>query len=228
MNYDDRRVCLDCFSDNTLRDFIETNGMVGNCHWCALKNVKTVPVFELSEMFRAVAACYDEVTGPETYLHHESISYLLQEDWCIFSDKIEDADLLQEMTLAILMADVDPKERGDFPDYDGFFARQLPDLVDEWFNTLDNMLNKGKPHQEPKGNDNLDGFPSRLELAIEDGMRILQAGSIYWRARIHKDRKRKNRFTLSEMGAPHQEIVKAGRANRDKEPVLYLATDCSL
>ena len=225
MIYDDRKVCIDCFADSFLRELIKTEGTIGDCYWCESEEVQTLPVFELSEMFRAVAACYEEVTGPDSFLHFESISYLLQEDWSIFSDKIEDSDLLQEMTLAILVADTEFKERIDFPNYDGFFTRQMPDLEFQWFDQLEDLLKDDKRNQKTIRREDLDGFPSRLEVAIEDSLRSLCTEDTYWRARIHKDRNRKDRFALSEMGAPGPKVAKARRANRFKESVLYLATD---
>lgn len=226
MIYDCRRVCVNCFSDMILQDLIEKEGENGDCDWCESNDAKTIHIYELSEMFRNVADCYDEVTGPDAYLRGETISYLLQEDWNIFSDKIgDDCDLVQEMTLAIMVADTEPKERVDFPDYNGFFIRQMPDLEFEWFDKLEKMLNDDKPHQKSKNNDDLDELPDRIEFAIEDRKRSLNAGDIFWRARIHKDRKRKDRLTLSEMSAPSTEDATAGRANSANEPVLYLATD---
>ena len=102
MIYDCRRACVNCFSDTILQDLIKREGEDGDCDWCDSNDVKTIPIYELSDMFRAVAECYDEVIGPDAYIRGETISYCLQEDWNLFSPNIEeDTELIQEMTLAI-------------------------------------------------------------------------------------------------------------------------------
>lgn len=224
MIYDNRELCINCFVDSFLKKLIEENGRIGTCYWCGSENVKTVPVFELSDIFRAVAECYDEITGPSAYLNGETISYRLQEDWNIFSDNI-DPDLIQEISVAIMYADIEPKERDDYPDYNGFFVWEMPDLEFEWFDKLETLINLNKSQQESEKIDASDDLPDRIELAIEDRTSVLKAGRCFWRARIHKDRNRKTRFTPSEMGAPPPNVATAGRANKANEPVLYLATD---
>ena len=149
-----------------------------------------------------------------------------QNDWDIFSDKVEgDDDLLQEMTLAILVADTKPKERVDFPHYDGFFVHQEPDILHEWYDKLDEMLNLKSSQHEDSDVYEPAGFPGRIELAIEGSTHVFNTDDIYFRARIHKDRRRKKRLSLSEMRAPAPKDATEGRANRIGEPVLYLATD---
>ncbi len=118
MIYDCRRACVNCFNDKVLRIFIKSEGENGDCDWCDSISVKTIPIYELSDMFRAAADCYDEVTGPDAYIRGETISGCLQQEWNIFSPNIEeDSELIQEMTLAILVADTRLKERLDLPDY---------------------------------------------------------------------------------------------------------------
>ena len=225
MFFDSRKACINCFNDPILKEIIETDGSIGDCSWCGSTEIKTIWIADLSEQFRMVAGCYDEITGPEAYLNGESIAYWLQNDWGIFSDRIDDEVFLQEMTSAILIADTEPKEQCDFPDYSGFFIRQMPDLEFEWYDKLYRILSNGKNIPAATSEEEDDGYPSRLEFAIESCLTNRNEGEIFWRARIHKDRKRKKRFDPSEMGAPKSSEAKAGRANRDKESVLYLASD---
>jgi RES domain-containing protein len=49
-------------------------------------------------------------------------------------------------------------------------------------------------------------------------------GKTFYRARIHKDRTRKDWFKPEEMGAPPPEKTKAGRGNVKDTPVLYLSS----
>ena len=222
MFYDTRRTCINCFNDKILRDFVESEGEIGACDWCGSTEVKTTPIYTLSEMFRAVVDCYDEVAN----LEGELISVCLQEDWSVFSpENEENPDFIQELAVAILVADTEPKGRIDFPDYNGFFRSELPELEFEWFDKLEKMLT-GQNSNRDEGFDNgLGDLPDRIEYAIEERAHSIESGKVCYRARIHKDRKRKKRFSTSEMGAPPIDEAKAQRGNKEKEPVLYLASD---
>lgn len=67
--------------------------------------------------------------------------------------------------------------------------------------------------------------PDILEVACEDLVKEYQEGDILYRARTHKNRSLREKFTLEELGAPSPRNAKASRANRYGEPVLYLASD---
>ncbi|MCG7852145.1 MAG: RES family NAD+ phosphorylase [Methanosarcinaceae archaeon] len=222
MIYDSRQTCINCFADKILRDFIGSEGEIGACDWCGSTQIKTTPIFTLSEMFRSIVDCYDEVS----YTEGERISLCLQEDWRVYSPEIEeDPDLIQELTVAILVADTEPKERVDFPDYNGFFRIELPELEFEWFEKLQKMLKGKNPYRDEDFDNGFNDFPDRIEYAIEEKAKTIKSDKIYYRARIHKDRKRKARLSPGEMGAPSIDEAKAGRGNKEKEPVLYLASD---
>ncbi len=76
MIYDSRQTCINCFDDKIIRDFIESEGEIGVCDWCGSTEIKTTPIVTLSEMFRAIVDCYNEVSCTEG----ELISVCLQED----------------------------------------------------------------------------------------------------------------------------------------------------
>ena len=125
MYYDSRKACTECFKDRVLREEISERNQLGDCDWCGAKNVCIIPIFELSELFRDVASIY-EPAG----LRGDPIGCLLQDDWEVFSDRIEDLELMQDITLAILVADLRPKEIYDYPEFDqAYFRRCLGDGV---------------------------------------------------------------------------------------------------
>jgi hypothetical protein len=127
--YDCRKACINCFNDRILHELIENEGDLADCDWCGSINIKTIPIHMLSEMFRDVAECYHEVTGPDAYMKGEWLSGCFQEDWDLFSSKIEgNPEFIQEMTLAILVADKTQKERFELPDYSEFFNLEMPEL----------------------------------------------------------------------------------------------------
>lgn len=141
--YDCRKACINCFNDIILYELIENEGDLADCDWCGSKDIKTIPIHMLSEMFRDSAKCYDEVTGPDAYMRGKNISECFQEDWDLFSSKIEgNPAFIQEMTLAILVADTRQKERFDLPDYSGFFNLEMPELEFEWFEKLEKSSKK--------------------------------------------------------------------------------------
>jgi len=230
MHRNDSLVCQHCFKDKVLIDLIRREGRRGWCDWCGGRNVYVIPLYELGDIFRDVVQIY----SPDD-IHGDWISYLLQEDWNIFSDRIEQApnDLMQELTVAILKAGLDPKDyfSGDYPDYNDFFRRKEGWLVGHWHDKAEAYFLNGQKrlketlpsisnHKKP-----IDDLPDQLEIAFEDLSKLYDPGHILYRARIHKDRFHSQWFSLSEIGAPSPADARAGRANRKGEPVLYLASE---
>ncbi len=89
------------------------------------------------------------------------------------------------------------------------------------------MPTPGKEEAERIEGEIADGLPSQIEIAFEDLATTFEEGRVLYRARVHDNRKRKERFENHELSAPLPEEAKAGRANRKGEPVLYLASDKS-
>jgi len=224
---EERYVCIRCFKDRYLRDLIQENRQKGTCDFCGSRNVSIYPLDDLADLFRDVAAIYDPVDGFGGTL----ISYLLQEDWNIFSRKIVDApdNLMQAVAVAILQSGLHPKDDVDYPDYSGFFRRRDRWLEEHWHSKAEAFIEspekdaqKALPNFETEDDPE---YPDYLEVAFEDLAVSYELGHIFFRARIHEDRFRKDRIKLSEMGAPRPEDARAFRANRAKVPVLYLASD---
>ncbi len=225
-------VCHRCFKDKIIIDLIRREGRKGLCDWCEARSLYVIPLHELGDMFRDVVSIYQpgDING-------DHISYLLQEDWNIFSDKIEQAsdNLMQDLTVAILKAGLRPKEylSGDYPEYDDFFYRKEDWLVEHWHEMAEAYFLSGKgpakdtslPAPQQANSLSIEGLPDQLEVAFEDLSTIYDIGHILHRARIHKDRFREDWFSLTEMGAPPPDKAIAGRANRKNEPVLYLASN---
>ena len=230
MNRDDSLACHRCFKDEVLIDFIRQKGRRGWCDWCGARNVYVLPLYKLGDIFRDAVSIYESADW--TY---DSISFLLQGDWEVFSDRIEQApdELMQRMTVAILKAGLDPKDyfSGDYPDYEGGFRSQEASLVDHWHEMAEAYFVGGQDDIKQAlrsahgSQDAYEDLPDQMEVAFEDLLVIYEPGKILYRARIHKDRFRTERFNLPEVGAPPPDKALAGRANRKNEPVLYLASD---
>jgi len=228
MRKDCSHACHRCFKDKVLIDLIRSEGKRGWCDWCGGRNVYVTPLHELGEMLRDVASIYQpgDING-------DTLSFLLQEDWNIFSDQIEQAsdDLMQDLTIAILKAGLSPRDysTGDYPDFDGYFHRKNEWLVEHWHEKAETYFLGGQralqdtvpanPNQIAPDDD----LPDQLAVAFEDLSYTYEPSRILYRARIHEDRFREKWFSRDEVGAPPPQNTRAGRANRKNKPVLYLA-----
>lgn len=224
MTSDRSFACDGCFEDPKLRDYIREHGGRGNCSWCGSKDRFLIPLSELDPIFREVAVIYDEVGINEG----DYISYLLQEDWTVFSEAISEAgdDRMQMLCVAILEAGLHPKDDVDEPNYRGCFRPEESWLEENWHDQLEAILTgESPPHTLEESPNHGGDDPDPVEVAYEDLVEVYEKGKVFSRARIHKDRSRKERFTLPELGAPPPEKTPSGRVNRPGEPVLYLASD---
>ena len=224
-------VCHRCFRDKVLREFITSHGVRGPCPWCG-RNGVMVPLSALSQAFRDVAELYVPVEGPSAYREGEYLSFLLDDGWHVFDEKIQVNDLAQELTISIIYADLRPKERSIIADYEGFFRYSDNELEQIWddksYIILENEESGSKRENiGDLGNGISDAFPDQLRLAFEDLTTVFSVNTLLYRARIHQDRARSDRFRLDELGAPPPDLARPGRANRKGEPVLYLATNKS-
>ncbi|KAF0122220.1 MAG: Uncharacterized protein FD151_880, partial [bacterium] len=221
-------VCEKCFNDPKLIQWIREDGVISNCEWCGSRKVKVLSLYEIGEAFRDVASIYVAVTEP--YGYGDSIEYLLQEDWHIFSERITEAidDRFCDLTLAILNAGTDPKEDIDLPDYSGYFRSPSNWLENDWEQKIEALFVAATDSSALSEITNSDEFappPDVLAVAFEDLAEEYPYDKIFYRARIHKDRLRTERFNKNELGAPSPNETLAGRGNRKGEPVLYLASD---
>ena len=225
MNREGSRACHRCFKHKVLIDLIREAGQRGWCDWCGGRNVYVIPLWKLGEVFRHVLNIYEHSDSGG-----DQISFLLQEDWEIFSDKIEQGpdNLMQEMTVAILKAGLTAKDYySDYPDFDGDFRREEAWLEDRWDEMAEAFLSGKESAFEANDFAGAAGdvFPDQMEVAFEDLVTIYEPGKVLYRARIHKDRYRTEMFRLDEMGAPPPDKTLDGRANRAGQPVFYLASD---
>lgn len=218
--------CERCFRDPTLKEWIRANGARRPCSWCGSKRAYAVPLQALGPLFRDVVR--------DVYVQADwrgdSIGFLLQGDWQVFSDRIEaDTELRDQLAVAILKAGLHPKDDVDEPDYSGLFERPDSRLDEEWRTVLEEAL--ATPEETAHGAIEPDTRPDdrlrfdRLEVALEDLATELPAGQVLYRARIHEERRRVEWFGLAELAAPPPERAVASRANRAGQPVLYLASD---
>ena len=214
--------CHQCFADEQLVTWIKGHGTRGRCGWCEARNAYVVDLPSLGKLFEQVTALY----SPSDSVHGDYLSDLLQEDWEVFSEQILEKDLAKPLIEAIMTAGVDPGELMSMDvDYRGLFHRQELysfSLEEEWESTVASELfgKKVDAATSERGAD-LD----RTSFAIEDVGTTYPSQKALYRARLYKDRSRTGWYTLGEMGAPSPEKATAARANREEQPVLYMASD---
>ena len=223
----DEAACHLCFQDKALQDWIKGEGRKGGvCPWCGRRGY-IIDLAKLSEPFREVASIYVEVERGEL------ISTLLDEDWGVFSEQIQCDDLTQDLALAILYADLEPRDRLDYPNYGGgFFRSQQSSLEENWDAKADAALAGDMPEPDTQDVESIerdidDELPDLIQIVFMDLSIYFDAGKVLHRARPHDDRTRKERFQSVDLRPPPPEGATPGRANRKGRPVLYLASSRS-
>jgi RES domain-containing protein len=233
-----RFACRHCFRDERLRQWIsrQSNLQRGACGWCGTANARLIPLTELGPLFRTVARMYTENRGDNALLagRGEAIGFLFHEDWNTFSEVIEESGQVETFCAAILQAGLHPKDDVDEPDYDGLFFRDDPSrrgVAEDWEDRVTDLLSHPPapptPEEIAEQPDlaDIDYMPDRLEYIIEEMGREFMVGETLFRARVHRDRDRSGRFAPNEVGAPPGNRASAGRANREHDAMLYVATD---
>lgn len=216
--------CIKCFKDKVLLKEILSFNQKGDCSWCGSQDINIIPLYKLGELFRGVCSLYKQVDGGL-----DNISYLILEDWDLYGEKIEnDPVLMQDLTVSILESGIAHKDLfTDHPDYNEGFERTESLLLDYWDEIAIAHLT-GKKLGEDSDSDKKDMYSNLadiLGIVFEDLAVSYKQGHIFYRARIHDDRYRTNKFSTSDLGAPPRKEAIAGRANRKNEPVLYLANN---
>ncbi|MFZ5676711.1 MAG: RES family NAD+ phosphorylase [Pseudomonadota bacterium] len=222
--------CHLCFADRVLQDWIKQKSTLsGVCPWCGRRG-RLIGLEDLGEPFREVVSIYDPVDGSDTYEQGDLIGFLLDDGWNVFSEEIQTNDLSQSLAVAILEAGLSGKDLYDYPDYSGLFRHREYSLEDTWDRRARRVLGEDfSPNADTTSIESEMGedFPDQLRVAFEDLATDYEQGVVLYRARVHADRHRHDRFSVHEVGAPPSEVALAGRANRQGQRVLYLATNKS-
>ncbi len=166
--------------------------------------------------------------------HGETPEFLIDDDWQVFSERLlaQSGFPTRDLLLAILEFGLDPRDYVDERDYRCLFGPldSTPlDLHGDWDARVERLLMGTASAAEPSDENGDEGGNGPRYDAVVDAVDSVGLSYVtshaHFRARIHKDRARRTRFAPEEMGAPTPDVATAGRANREHEPVLYLASD---
>lgn len=180
-----------------------------------------VDVDDLGVLFEPIIRFYQPIDELDDK-QGDDLSFLMDEDWGIFSERIASRNCAQELLEAILRNINPPTDQiGVRINYSDCFRRKSSSsLEDDWENRIAEVLHE---MEEPaaQGSTEFD----RITFAIEDVGTGYPNGTTLYRARGYKDRKRIDWFSLDEMVAPSAKNATAGRANPKGTSVLYMASD---
>jgi RES domain-containing protein len=226
-------VCPNCFDESkALRDFIESEGVDGNCPTCGTKKTKIIEAAELTPLFEPLAKYYEVAMSGEHYIYDseddcailgddgELLHHLLQDEWPIFSDSLDEDDMQR------ILDEV-------WPHYDCTSGYVHEDLwyisPDEEFRSMAKRL----MHERrffPKQRDPEPGEISierLLDHRLEEYSAKLEPLT-WFRSRLHETApfgEIPEPFAPSVMGAPPKErLLRGGRANPAGIAYLYLAS----
>jgi len=224
-NMNDAYACEQCFADSRLVAWIRENGKRGRCDWCGASRCYRVPLADLGEIFRKATKIYEEVDYPPGA--GDFIWDLVQDEWGVFSEDLPQPRLKQ-LARSILQAGIDPKELVDFPELRFSAPPQTPLARGRLARAHSPALQSSPGTRFSAASARIGATPDppeALVVVFEDLSESLSVERPLFRARIHKSRVRKRRFTVEELGAPPPDKARAGRANAEGAPVLYAATD---
>ena len=196
-------VCPHCFNDKELVGFISTSNAIGDCSVCQTKNVPLLPIDELTNFFIELLECFQKSkTGMP-------LKTLIQSQWNLFASS--------EIATTILDDGILTKVSNTFSS-----SENLADYADDitanysYWNELKNILKWSQRY-----------FPdlSYLEDLGWDGFFNtqfqLQSGINLYRGRVHHQ-SGLTAYSKDRMMSPERQLVKAGRANPQGIPYLYL------
>lgn len=207
--------CDNCFHDDFLITFIQTNGKPNLCSFCEENSNYCIDPEELRELFIPLIGLY----GPRE-------DFMLSEDmeetdgnyiWEVLSDEwgiIDRSDKAEEIVKAIMGPDLRIYDSWveNEEEFMGEYLEVSGDLEKSW-----NQLREDLKHKNRFFNSELNElmeFLSILEFNIKSGENFYRA------RRCHKDK-----FLPSQMGSPPIDKARAGRGNPEGISYLYLASD---
>ena len=190
------RLCAECFKYPEIRDFIQSSGVKGTCAICKSQGVATIEHGELQDFFAEFLQLFSPAeTG-------RPLATFVQEEFDLFSSRVTG-----EKILNLYSKELGGKLRaGTLVDY----APPVKEKLKQW-RKLKNTIQKRYRFF----------FPAELLNGLELGRIESKIGvnSKLYRARINTEGKP---CKISKMGPPPKGLAKAGRANPQGIPYLYL------
>jgi hypothetical protein len=208
--------CIDCFSDNQIRQIIDSFNQNGDCDFCSKKDVRIYTITGnggIEDLLDSVVDIYTKAG-----FSGKTLNVALCEDWDIFAVS---PDIINELLKALCAV-----RFGKDPH---LFSSPvlIPECFDDaYLSEFCITRNKGwrqfseaLKYQNRFYNSIFN--PDALASFVSYSVKHYPSGTVMYRARISKD---KHGFLPNEMGAPPRDKRAAGRVNPEGVEVLYLSS----
>ena len=226
------RCCINCFDAKEPRQTIEDQNEINDCDFCGTEGVPTVEAEDLRELFKPVLEYYEIVEYQKHYLDPDtetlnlgdSLGFLLQQDWGIFSDTLDGSDKCNELIEAIFDDEIEAHDLWCTID-DRWYTE--PDEERSAWHKFTFYLKKQRRFLLDFNEAGIDELIGQLSTVLEEIQFPLLKDSIIFRTRLGgKDNGTEIRpYPKANMGAPPSDPNRQGRGNPPGISYLYAASD---
>lgn len=199
------KVCIHCFNDHELRQFIVTNSTEkGKCDYCADSfETELLDIGELLDFFAEFIAIF------KIDSQGIALSKLIQNDWNLFPDDWKCNIILSDILISLNSSIIDPSICVSYID-------EIIECASYW----ESLKSEIKWNIRFLTNiDKLDDL--HWPILLKDTVLLSRSDQLF-RARLHYSGDQKE-FDTINMGCPDKSVVSAGRANPQGIPFLYLS-----
>jgi hypothetical protein len=203
-----KKTCFNCFSDDAIREYIQRNGINGDCNFCKEENTLVSPTQEIEPLLEAALACLKKDDNGS------KITDILDQDLRIFSHrKINKHQLTKEII-------------PEFNHEETYGFTNKLSIENDWLEyrkeiTLNNRFFPSKELSESLFNHSRGSTLESLFIAFLSTLtkKYFELDT-FWRSRISNCP-----LSHTEMGKPPAELASAGRANPPGIAYLYMASN---
>lgn len=224
------KCCHLCFNDLLLTNIVLEQREIGNCDYCKSKNVYIIDIGELTDYFLNLFKHYEKTEANKHYFPEnnddpnefgDSLIYLINDDWNIFSDLIEGTGIDEKLLFDILNANKGHKTDEYIEDTlyskitDSFGFSHPAEHWEEIWKSFKLEL-KHTNRYFPKLKET--AFGEKFDSVLKYRQLLLSKDLSIYRARVGK-------YETKDMLAPPSYLAKPGRANPHGISYLYCAID---
>ncbi len=222
--------CVECFSAEELRALVAESGTMGECAYCGAEGVEVTQPRELSDLFTPLFDYYEIVEYGKHFIdpdanpidYGESLGYLLQHDWGIFSDRLDGTDRVNDLVEAITGVEA----RDLWATESDRWYVEPGEVGWTWRKLTEHLKNERRFFLDPS----LSGIddPRDWSIYLEEVEQSLGQGQNLWRSRLRGKSNEEDRivpYPSEQMGAPPASPQLVGRGNPPGIRYLYTATD---
>ena len=224
------KCCANCFEANEPRKIIEEQDEINDCDFCGKSRVPTAESEVLKPLFEPVLEYYELVEYQKHYIdpeadpsdYGESLGFLLQDHWGIFSDEIDSADKCNELIEAI--CDVKAQDLWCTLE-DRWYVE--PDEDRSAWSKFASYLKTKRRFLLNFSDAGISDLMRLLPTVLEEFQVALTEGTTLFRSRLggENNGSEVRPYSVANMGAPPPDLNNQGRGNPPGISRLYVASD---